>query len=679
MDAILSSTALLQVLILTFGIYLLLSFLRTTRGSGLVSGVSLILILGVYGMGLVAQFLELEELKDIIAGLQVFVFVIIAIIFQPELRRGIFALTENPLLGRFLGAHRKEVVAEVAAAVQTMAKKKQGALIAFERKTPLDAYIDGAVKLDSEVNRLLLDSIFQHGGTLHDGAVIISGDRLVAAASLFPLTENVEISKSTGTRHRAALGLTEETDAVTICVSEETGIISICKRGAIERRIPRTDVEDVLRDRVGSDEAAGNGDDPTQERAPWFLRALSENLGQKFAALLLASLVFYGAYKANTGDLELDLYLVQVGTPIPAQAQGKALAVVLPQGHRLSPNPIGEKVTLKFEGPRDMLSRIEESGLWQIDAHAANPGEDPSEETFSGRTALLLDLTGLTRNGVELEREVKPSWSNDPPPLMSELFTSVTLQLDPSMIEIDGAELDERYEMDLSRIVFHPSHVPLTGPQTIIAQLGQGTSEEGPLLAGVSLGAGHQSSQRLASGLRPAWEEVGITLEVKRIEVEVPVRPVEVECRALDLVIGLQHLDPAYDPQAAGAREFEAPSKRAQVSVFTRGLVRGDRDSDDWVADRSAIVGFVKKHLRVFVDVDAIPPGSDRSQIQTLGLDDWRVLLPLEAGRFAQACKGAAPDDLRIVFDEPEIQLVEIQEVQPDPATPAKAPNSGEE
>jgi len=679
MDAILSPKVLLQILILTFGIYLLLSFLRTTRGSGLVSGVSLILIVGIYGMGLVAQTYELVEIEGILAGLQALVFVIIAIIFQPELRRGIFILSESPLLTRFLRAHRKEVVAEVAAAVQTMAKKKQGALIAFERRTPLDAYIDGAVKLDSEVNRLLLDSIFQNGGTLHDGAVIIRGDRLVAAASLFPLTENVEISKSTGTRHRAALGLTEETDAVTISVSEETGIISICKRGSIERRIPQTDVEEILRERVGSDEAAGSGDEPAQERPPWFLRAIAENLGQKLAALLLASLVFYGAYQSNTGNLNLDLYLVQVGAPIPAQAQGKALAVVLPQGHRLSPNPTGEKVTLSFSGPREKLTRLQELGLWQIEAHSPGAEEESSGEVFAGRTALLLDLAGLTRNGVELEREVDVSWAEGKPTLMSEMFSSVTLQLTPSMVEINDTDLDERYEMDPNRIVFHPSHVPLTGPQTIIAQLEEGTSEESPLLYGVQLGAGHESSQRLTTGLRTAWTDVGITLDVNHIEVEVPVRPVEVECRALDLVIGLQHLDPSYDAGSVGTREFDAPSKRAQVSIFTRGLVRGDRDSDDWVADRSAIVGFVKNHLRVFVDVDAIPPGSDRSQIQTLGLDDWRVLLPLEAGRFAQACKGAAPGDLRIVFDEPEIQLVEIQEVQPAPPTPDKTPNSGEE
>jgi hypothetical protein len=429
---------------------------------------------------------------------------------------------------------------------------------------------------------------------------------------------------------------------------------------------------------VGSDEPGGSGDDQAQERPPWFLRAISENLGQKLAALLLASLVFYGAYQSNTDKMDLELYLVQAGTPIPAQAQGKALAVVPPQGHRLSPNPTGRTVTLSFTGPREKLTRLQGLGLWQIGAHSLGAAEDSP----GGRTKLLLDLEAdLIYKAAPLPREVDVDWADGrgAPLLMSEVFSSVTLQLDASMIEIDGAELDERYEMDPTRIVFHPSHVPLTGPQTIIAQLGQGTSEEGTLLSGVHLGDGHESSQRLTTGLRTAWTEVGITLNVNRIEVEVPVRPVEVECRALDMVIGLQHLDPTYNPGTAGAREFEAPSKRAQVSVFTRGLVRGDRDSDDWVADRSAIVGFVKKHLRVFVDVDAILPGSNRSQIRTLGLDDWRVLLPLEAGRFAQACKGAALGDLRIVFDEPEIQLVEIQEVPSDPAPPDEVPNSGEE
>jgi len=679
MDAILAPKVLLQVLILTFGIYLLLSFLRTTRGSGLISGVSLILIVGVYGMGLVAQTYGLVEIEGIIAGLQALVFVIIAIIFQPELRRGLFTLTENPLLGRFLRAHRKEIVAEVAAAVQTMAKKKQGALIAFERKTPLDAYIDGAVKLDSEVNRLLLDSIFQSGGTLHDGAVIIRGDRLVAAASLFPLTENVEISKSTGTRHRAALGLTEETDAVTITVSEETGIISICKRGTIERRIPQADVEEVLRERIGSDEAAGNGDEQAQEKAPWFLRAITENVGQKFAALLLASLVFYGAYQANTGKLDLDLYIVQVDSPIPAEAQGKALVVVLPAGHRLSPNPVGEKATLSFSGPREQLSPLMESGRWRIEAHTATPSGDTSGESFAGRTSLLLDLAGLTRNGVDLEREVDVSWAGDPPPLMSELFSSVNLPLTASMIEIDSTDLDERYEMDRGQIVFDPSSVSITGPQVTIEQLREGTSEEGPLLSGIHLGAGHQTSQLLTSGLDAAWQDASVSLNVESISVLVPVRPVEVECRALDLVIGLQHFDPAFDPTARGAREFEAPSKRAQVSIYTRGLVRGDRDSDDWVADRAAIVSFVKKHLRVFVDVDDIPAGSTQCRIQTLGLDDWRTKLPMEEGRFAQACKDAAPGDLRIVFDEPEIQLVEIKKVPNESPAPDGSADSGEE
>ena len=208
------------------------------------------------------------------------------------------ALGENKLLGRFLQSHRKEVISEVAARLSsTMSKKKQGALIAFERRTPLDAYIEGAVKIDAEVNRYLLDSLFHHGNALHDGAVIIRGDRVVAAASLFPLTENIEISKSTGTRHRAALGLTEETDAVTVAVSEETGYISICKRGKIERRVPRAQLEEVLRDRIGSDESSPLVDESDPDRAPWVFRLFTEHLGQKLAAVVLAGLVFYGAHQ----------------------------------------------------------------------------------------------------------------------------------------------------------------------------------------------------------------------------------------------------------------------------------------------------------------------------------------------------------------------------------------------
>ncbi len=674
MSLLLSPKILIQVLILTFGIYLLMSFLRTTRGSGLVSGVSLILIVGIYGMGMVAQAYGLVEIEGIIAGLQALVFVIIAIIFQPELRRGIFTLSENPLLGRFLRTHRMEVLSEVAAAVQTMALKKQGALIAIERKTPLDAYIEGAVKLDAQANRLLLDSIFQHGGTLHDGAVIIRGDRLVAAASLFPLTENVEISKSTGTRHRAALGLTEETDAVTITVSEESGIISICKRGQIERRIPAAKLEETLRERVGSDDLVPQSGEPQQEQVPWIQRAISENLGQKIAAFVLASLVFYGAYQSNTGRLELGLHIRQEGVNIPSAERARTLTVVLPSGHRFSPHPQGIPAQLSFSGPREKLAALEEAGQWRIVAQSASTQEPNSDRGgFSDRTDVLLDLTSLTRNGVELGNDLKVSWSESPPALMSEVFSDRTIQLTRQMIEIDSTELDARYEFDPSQLIFHPSHVRVSGPLSIISQLGQDSPEEGALLARVQLGAGHQSSQRMSTGLGPAWQAAEVSLDVERIEVEVPVRAVEVECRALDIVIGLQHLDPDYDANSPEAREFEAPSQHAQVSIFTRGLVHGERDSDDWMADRAAIVNFVKKHMRVFIDADAVPPDSTRAAIQTLGLEDWRTRLPLDEGRFTQACANAAPGDLRIVFDEPIIQLVETQR----PNEPAPNSESG--
>ena len=118
-----------------------------------------------------------------------------------------------------------------------MASRRQGALIAFPRDTPLEPYVQNAVLIDAEVRRLLIDGIFHPGSALHDGGVVIIGDRIAAAACIFPLTENPDLGKSVGTRHRAALGLTEETDSIVLVVSEETGAISIAHDGQLDRHV----------------------------------------------------------------------------------------------------------------------------------------------------------------------------------------------------------------------------------------------------------------------------------------------------------------------------------------------------------------------------------------------------------------------------------------------------------
>ncbi|MEM7517165.1 MAG: diadenylate cyclase CdaA, partial [Planctomycetota bacterium] len=249
----------LQVTILAAAIYLFLRFLSTARGSGLMRGLVVAALFGLIGIAGLSELLELEEISKLVEDFTPSIAVILAILFQPELRRIISQLGEQNRLGQLIGQTRDEALPEVVQALSAMASRRTGALIAFERDLPLDEWTQNAVRLDSAVNRLALESIFHPGASLHDGAVVIRGDRVLAAACLFPLTENNQLSKSTGTRHRAALGLTEETDAVTVVVSEETGEIAIAKRGKMQRDIPIESLERTLREKLelSADEGTG--------------------------------------------------------------------------------------------------------------------------------------------------------------------------------------------------------------------------------------------------------------------------------------------------------------------------------------------------------------------------------------------------------------------------------------
>lgn len=163
------------------------------------------------------------------------------IIFQPEIRRG---LANIGRLGIFSG--EKETLGEIAKAATVLAKKKIGALIAIEREVGLRRYVESGVNIDSEVTSELLNTLFIPTSPLHDGGVIISNQRVEAAACLFPLTQNPNISKTMGTRHRAALGLSEETDAVIVVVSEETSSISVAVLGHMTMDIDPMDLAKVL-------------------------------------------------------------------------------------------------------------------------------------------------------------------------------------------------------------------------------------------------------------------------------------------------------------------------------------------------------------------------------------------------------------------------------------------------
>ncbi len=237
----------LEVMILAIGIYLILRFLRQTRGSGVVRGLSLIIIFGGMVFLLLIELLELQHLAvffDLLVGAALLGLIIV---FHPEIRNAIVRLGETPIFGGFL---RREVktTQRLLRSVARLSRDRIGALIAMERDGSLSTLAETGITVDAELNSYLIESIFFPGSALHDGAVIIRDDRIVAASCLLPLSQNPDVDKRLGTRHRAALGVSEETDAFAIVVSEETGKVSAAVAGRLHHGLKLDELETLIED-----------------------------------------------------------------------------------------------------------------------------------------------------------------------------------------------------------------------------------------------------------------------------------------------------------------------------------------------------------------------------------------------------------------------------------------------
>ena len=231
--------AILQIVILFSVIYLAMHHLRNSHGSLVLAG----LLMALAFLWSLSLLLDLEVLTRILEMILGSLLLMLMIIFQPELRRararlGSLTIWEN--------RRRRELIGEVITAVQNMAKRKCGALIVIECKERLQPLIDDSIILDAKVNNLMLESIFYPNSPLHDGAVIIRDDRVVAARAILPLSRSENISRQLGTRHRAALGIAEESDAVTVLVSEESGSVSIAHGGKLYRDLSLDELHKML-------------------------------------------------------------------------------------------------------------------------------------------------------------------------------------------------------------------------------------------------------------------------------------------------------------------------------------------------------------------------------------------------------------------------------------------------
>ncbi|MFA5334272.1 MAG: diadenylate cyclase CdaA [Candidatus Omnitrophota bacterium] len=230
----------IEIGIIWFVIYKLLAFIKGTRAVQVLRGIIIIAVIF-----LLTQQLRFDVINWIFTKLFALSVIAFLIVFQPELRSGLARIGREKVFGNILTEER--TIDEVAKSVSILARKKIGAIIAIEREVSLEPYTESGVPLDSSITSELLNTIFMPNTPLHDGGVVIHGDRIIAAGCLFPLSQSPDISKLLGTRHRSAIGLSEETDSVCVVVSEETGVISVANAGKLTRDLDRERLINHLR------------------------------------------------------------------------------------------------------------------------------------------------------------------------------------------------------------------------------------------------------------------------------------------------------------------------------------------------------------------------------------------------------------------------------------------------
>lgn len=234
-----------EIFLIYMVVYVVLRIMQGTRGTSILRGLAFIIVLISVGVLFFVRKLQLFTIDWLITEFVPVFIIPVIILFQPEFRRALLKLGQNPVFKVFLKSE-SQVTDEVIKAVGVLSRNKVGALIAIEREVGLDTFIETGTRLNAEVSSELICTIFWANSPLHDGAVIIQEQKMSAAGCLLPLTENTELSKSLGTRHRAGIGLTEETDAIVIIVSEETGTISTGYKGVLNRDLDEKGLKNIL-------------------------------------------------------------------------------------------------------------------------------------------------------------------------------------------------------------------------------------------------------------------------------------------------------------------------------------------------------------------------------------------------------------------------------------------------
>jgi diadenylate cyclase len=625
----------LQILILTLGIYLFLRFLRSTQGSRIVRGLAIglpVIVVSIWGT---ATYLKLAELQFILQNIGGYAVVFIAILFQEELRRGMAQFGENPLVNRFVTSLETDVLEEVSSAAIAMATKQEshgsftrvkphGALIVFERVSSLKSYIVGGRRLDAVVSKDFIESVFQPKSPLHDGALIIRKDRVAAVSCMLPLTQNLSIAKTTGTRHRAAIGLSEETDAVTLVVSEETGKISIATGGKL-RHVPQADLAGELRLSLGADTGEKKGS--FGQRASKFLR---EDLAWFAGSILLAYSILFIAQGSISKTREFTLSVVETPYGSEVDPEAGTLALRLPGHDYHLVTPVSNQTfTVLATGP-----------IGKLDLLGAS---------LAGTIAMEQDGGLTTRVGIDdihflqsAPLNVEFQWADDAAPEIEVVrYESLSITLGPENVTIDQDNLDVHFELASVPVTFEVSTVEVTGPPDAIAALLM--TPELFKLQDVALTNEDINDHVEILGLHPDLVKAGLSLaNGLRVRTTVSITPVRIVLdREIERELTLTFHSNA-NVNLARLDRWRLKSSQLTVSfrVVTQGILPTNVDSDLYKSEETLLLGYVNNNLSAYVDIEDQPEEGTpiAIPIKTRFSDaNWRKFLGKEEARFDRA------------------------------------------
>ncbi|MCL4149165.1 UNVERIFIED_CONTAM: hypothetical protein GTU68_043479 [Idotea baltica] len=504
-----------------------------------------------------------------------------------------------------------------------MASRRHGALIAFQQDTPLVAWTANAEHIDAEVSATLLESIFHPGATLHDGGVVIEGDRVVAAACLFPLTENIQLSKSTGTRHRAALGLTEESDAVTLTVSEETGQISIARQGFMSRDIQPADLEQYLRDALGiaSAEESQKQTTPFWSKVFGGLKTLfTVDPLRKVGSLALAMGMIYLAHQdiVQTKTFALQVVEAKPGTEISSSTG--LLQIRLPEGsyHLFSPTNRSQ-IDIEVSGTQAQLDRL--AGL---------PGgvlNVPLDVPEGSSELEISDITWMQGSaGLQFE------WAGpNVPRLEVQRFARHSVVLVPAHVPVVLDEIDPHFQALTNELEFGQDNVEIEGPKEAIDAIMDGSLEF--TLEEIRIGAGDKSDRREQLRLAGSLAEKDIRfLGSDTILVTLPIKPAPRNLPDLEVDIAIVNLRPG-----ASGSETVAPvpanfvveqaAQKARFSLTCSGLFESTPGTSAFNQTQARIQRYAAEELQVYVDVSGMGAEGGVAEVRWDFPSDWRETL----------------------------------------------------